>query len=333
MLKQAQREVQEAQSSTDGAPSLAGTQAAYARHRRALDEFAANEAGFAENLRASLTGLAGDAVTLLTLCRQWTMIVSIPPSFPRPVDLRVSGLRAGVAQHLDRAHAVHVLLGLDVPFERLRPGVAALAERTPAARAAADAYRNAVLAAIEASDLLTVESPLHNHDWTKMKPARERQTQAALEARERRMALLTELTALHEAVAAALDDEAATLYRRAIQRIAYPSAVQGIDQAMLAFERALALDDLTPDQRGRITTIAAETRASLFDSADDIASHIDAFISADGFTDEAKTRAAGAYARMEHAMFVRDERCAAVRSLLRPILTPAQMTAVSPARP
>jgi hypothetical protein len=36
---------------------------------------------------------------------------------------------------------------------------------------------------------------------------------------------------------------------------------------------------------------------------------------------------------MEHAMFVRDERCAAVLGLLRPILTPVQMTAVSPARP
>jgi hypothetical protein len=166
-----------------------------------------------------------------------------------------------------------------------------------------------------------------------MKPARERQTQAALEARERRMALLTELTALHEAVAASLDDEAAMLYRRAFQRIAYPSAVQGIDQAMLAFERALALDDLTPDQRERITTIAAEARASLFDAADEIASHIDAFISADGFTDEARTRAAGLYARMEHAMFVKDERCAAALSMLRPILTPAQMTAVNPARP
>jgi hypothetical protein len=216
-------------------------------------------------------------------------------------------------------------------MDRIEPGIAALAERTAAVQSASEACRDAVLAAIEAGDILNTEM-MATHDWTKTKPARARQSEAAQEGQRQRAAFTRTLREAHESVAAALDAQTAEQYRRAVQRLAYPSAVQGIDGALAVFDAALRLPDLDATHRDRLSAAGSDLRREMYQAADDIAALIDEYVDVDGYTPEAETKAATIYARLEHAMFVKDELCAASASRLRPILTPPQMEQIVPRR-
>jgi hypothetical protein len=316
--KQAQRDIlaPQQQSGSDDDPEV--TRAAFARYRRALDEFVANEAQFADSLRAALEGIADDAVNLLTLCRTWTYVSSAPPRVPPPIGK--AAVVGSIGLHLDRVSAMHTLLQLDLPMDRLSPGVVVIARHTPEVARASEVYRRAVLDVMEAGQLANILGRAGDH--VQMQESWKVQASAAMAARQARIDVLRIMRAMHAEVIAALDREAAELYRRAVQRIACPSAVGGVDGALAMFDRAARL---APEQHGQIDAIRAELDRELVAAANAIEGLITEYVAAHDYTLEAEAKCADIYARLEHAMFIKDETCSAAPARVRPLLTAVQM--------
>jgi len=316
----------------DDQASVSGS---FARCRQALAELAENDASYADALRTALgtaDGHAGSndqAITVLRLQRTWSVIVAAPPQLPPASN---SGLtRSVVKVHLERVNPVNALLQADAPMDDILPAFRVLDERTPDLADAAMAFRRAIFDALEAAQLVTAalrSDPAR--DWQRTEPLRKRQTEAAMEARRLRGAFMRQLAELHENVAAALggDGDLVDQYRHAVQSIGYPSAVRGMSDAERVFSAAARLDDLTPSQRERLAAAAAEHRRQMQAAADDVAAAIDQHAAADDDSPEAPARCAAAYARLEQALFAKDQRCAAALARVRSILTAAQVLAL-----
>lgn len=114
-----------------------------------------------------------------------------------------------------------------------------------------------------------------------------------------------------------------------MQRIAYPSAVEGIDRAQSLFDRALRLHDLDPERKNALANAAAEHRDALNAAADAIEAIIDEYAKAEGAAPQAEAKSAAIYSWIEHKMFLKDELCDAAIVRARPHLSATQVTNIA----